>query len=215
MKKFFPTMIRPAHRIHSIIGALLVLLAASSPALAQTKPLIDLGSQAASDRVRSGTEQVTHELVSQGLAVGIESGDAKYPGITIHPDGDTWDLSDFGHIEARITNLGNVPLNLSMRIDNYASEKKSVWNVNRIRINAGSTETIKVVFGYDYGSKLGYELDSSKILSVLLFTGHTKEAKSFVIEQIVATGATGEKPPPQPRRHAYPSCGWICTRRES
>ncbi len=134
--------------------------------------------------------------VGTGIGVTIEPGNDQYPGLAIKPaDGSAWDLSQYGHVEVRIVNTGETQLNLSFRADNAGNWQNNPWNTESRSIKPGEASSIKVIFGYAYGFKPGYKLDSSKVSQVLLFTGKMSKPGSYRIESITAGGEPGEKPP--------------------
>ncbi|MEX1090314.1 MAG: glycoside hydrolase family 16 protein [Phycisphaeraceae bacterium] len=135
-----------------------------------------------------------------GLAVRIEAGDDGYPGLAISPkSGDAWDLSKYGHVEARIINTGDKALGVSLRVDNAGDWKKNPWNTEAKTIKPGETGTVKVIFGHQYGFKKGYALDPSKVVGLLVFTGKAGAERTFLIDSIVAGGEAGEKPAVNPK----------------
>jgi beta-glucanase (GH16 family) len=162
-------------------------------------PLIDFAGADAAQRCVPGCDQVTCQPGADGLAVTIAPGDNGYPGLNIKPEGKAWDLSRFGHIDARIVNTGEKAVSVSLRVDNAGDWRKNPWNTESTYLKPGETKTINVIFGYQYGKKRGYKLDAAKVVNLLFFTGKAKAATSFRIESIVAGGEAGEKPPVNPR----------------
>lgn len=143
--------------------------------------------------------QLTTVLGKDGITVTIQPGEAGYPGFTIVPsEGKTWDLGAFGHIEAKITNLGEKPLDISLRVDDNGDWKDSPTNTESTGIKPGETKTFKVVFGYSYGGKPSHKLKSEAVKQLLFFTGKKKVLASFRVEEILASGSAGEKPPVDP-----------------
>ena len=80
-----------------------------------------------------------------------------------------WDLSAYGHIELRATNLGTTPLALALRVDNAGTWQDNPWNTESATIKPGASGTVTVVFGYQYGHKKGYALKPGAVVSLLLF----------------------------------------------
>ncbi len=138
------------------------------------------------------------DTAAPGLVVKIAPGNAGYPGMEIKPPGPRWDLSQFGHIEARIVNTSQKALSVSLRVDEDGDWRDDPWNAESVYIKPGQTETGKVVFGYQYGMQPGYKLDPSKVAQVLVFTEKAKQPLSFRIESLVATGPAHEKPAVRP-----------------
>ncbi|MDQ2687712.1 MAG: glycoside hydrolase family 16 protein, partial [Armatimonadota bacterium] len=111
----------------------------------------------------------------------------------------SWDLSAFGHVEARVTNTGAQPLNLSLRVDNAGDWKDNPWNTESVSLKPGETGTVTTIFGYSYGKKPGYALKPGAVVNLLLFTGKSDAVQSFRIESLTADGPAGEKPPVAPQ----------------
>jgi beta-glucanase (GH16 family) len=195
------TSSRHVRALLALAAALATGLAGVVPA-AESLPLIDLSAPGIAARCSPSVAQVTFgqntDPVAPGLSVAIAAGDSGYPGIGIKPDGAAWDLSSFGHVEARIANTGAKELDLNLRLDNAGDWQKDPWNTESIRIKPGETGTAAVIFGYQYGLKPGYKLDPSKVVHVLLFTGKVTEPVSFRIESLTAAGPAGETPPVKP-----------------
>ncbi len=163
--------------------------------------LLDL-SGGVEKTVKASSEQVSVkagvDASKPGVVVEIAAGDEGYPGVTITPsDGETWDLSKFGHIEAVVTNTGDKTIGLTMRVDDDGSWKDNPWNATNASIKPGKTGKVEVIFGYSWG-KPAHKLNSSAIKRILLFTGKAKSAESFRIESVLAGGEAGEKPPVKP-----------------
>lgn len=174
----------------------------SASAHAGTLPLIDLSEAGALAQCTSGCRQVTFahskDASSPGLAVRIAAGDEGYPGLVIKPSGPVWDLSSFGHVEARIVNTGERTLHVSLRIDDDGDWRDNPWNAESVDIEPGQTQTGRVVFGYQYGLQPGYKLNPAKVVRLLVFTDKVKQPVTFRIESLLAAGPAGEKPPVRP-----------------
>lgn len=164
--------------------------------------LLDMSSGAALSQLSPSSTQVTYErsrdLQSPGIVVNVEAGNDGYPGVTIKPEGSAWDLSEFGHVEATITNTSDQSLHLSLRADDSGDWKNNPWNAEARSIKPGETQTIKVIFGYSYGYKKSHALKSDAVVKLLIFGGKAKKPYSFRIDEITAAGATGETPPVNP-----------------
>ncbi len=164
----------------------------------ETAQLFDLDGV----QLKPNSTQVTSSRqmtgVGTGLGVRIDAGDDGYPGLAIIPSPGSWNLSPYGHVQARVINTGDTPLHLSLRVDNAGDWKQNPWNTESKSIKPGESGTIKVIFGYAYGYKPSYKLDPSRVSQVLLFTGKLKSPASFLIESITAGGPAGEVPPVKP-----------------
>ncbi len=164
----------------------------------ESKSLINFDATGVESKLKSGCDQVTYKATDKGLVVNIAAGENGYPGLSIKPDKPAWNLSKFGYIEAKITNTGDSTVNVSLRVDNEGHWKTNPWNCESKSIKPGKTEVIKVIFGYQYGMKPGFKLNSSEIINLLIFSSKAKEAKQFRIDSIIAGGQSGDKPPIKP-----------------
>lgn len=177
----------------------LPVVRAQVPALPASKMIVDR-SEGIEKRLRPTSDQVTvarsNDPAAPGIVVTIRPGDEGYPGINIRPDGTAWDLSTFGHVEARVVNTGATPLSIALRLDNTG--KDNPWNTESVRLAPGKSSTIKTIFGHSYGFKTGYALQPAAVVNMMLFAGKSKEVQSFRIESVVAGGVAGEKPPVNP-----------------
>lgn len=180
--------------------ATLPFLPAACLAADATSPkiLLPLEDDAAPKNFEPSSEQVTVTSVPQGVAIAIAPGKDGYPGVNVKPPGGAWDLSQFGHVEARVTNTGDKTLSISLRLDNAGEWKDNPWNTESQSIKAGETGVVKVIFGYGYGLKKSFALNPAKIVNLVLFAGKSKEAQSFRLESLIADGLAGEKPPVNP-----------------
>lgn len=180
--------------------ATLPLLPAACVADDATPPkiLLPLEDDAALKNFQPSSEQVTLTSVPQGVAIAVAPGKDGYPGVNIKPDGGAWDLSNFGHVEARITNTGDKNLSVLLRVDNAGDWKTNPWNTESKNIKPGQTGVVKVIFGYAYDFKKNFALNPEKIVNMVLFVGKSKEDQSFRLESLTAAGPAGETPPIDP-----------------
>ena len=177
-------------------------MAAASPALAASTPLVDLSAAGTEQRVVAKNNQVTvarsDDAGTPGVIVTVQPGADAYPGVTIKPESPTWDLSAFGHVEAKVTNLGDAPLALVLQIDNAGDWHNAPWNAEQVTIKPGASGTVSVIFGFTYGHKPGYPLKSAEISRALVFVKKSDAVQSFRIDSIIAAGEAGEKPAVDP-----------------
>ena len=177
---------------------------AASQAQGPTKDLLNLSGDI-QKRVSPqwGAEgQVTaapsKDPATPGLMISIQPGKAGYPGVYVKPGDGKWDLSAFGHVEARIVNSGKTAALLAIRVDNPGDWQKAPWNTEQTYLKPGERGTVTVIFGHQYGHQPGYALKPKEIVGILLFSEKADSAKSFRIESLVAGGPAGEKPPVDP-----------------
>jgi len=156
----------------------------------------------AEKRATPTSDQVTvarsTDAAVPGIVVTIQPGKEDYPGIRIPPDGGSWDLAAYGHVEARVVNTGDKPLFLSLRVDNAGNWQDNPWNTESITLAPGASGTISTIFGYAYGKKPGFALNPAAVVNVLLFAGKSDSVQSFRLESLQAAGPAGEKPPVAP-----------------
>jgi len=192
------------------MAALLLAMAACQASAEKLAPQAEGGfaplisAQADNVTLKPNTPQVTASPAMTGLGTGVAvqlaAGDEGYPGVQILPKGaESWDLSKFGYVEAKVINTGERAINLSLRVDNAGDWQKNPFNTESRTIKPGESGTIKVIFGYAYGYKKGYALDPSSVPQVMLFTGKLKEPRSILIESLRAGGEPGEKPLVDPK----------------
>ncbi len=161
-------------------------------------PLLDLKAPGAERRltVRDAQESVTAspDAATPGSVVAIKPGPDKFPGIRIPAEGAPWDLAKYGYVEARLANLGAKPLVLTFSI---AGKEPGTSSVENVRLAPGKTETVRVYFGWQWGSTKG-NFDPSAVPELLLFTKTVTEDVSFRIEAVTAAGKPGDKPAANP-----------------
>ena len=135
------------------------------------------------------------------VATFAANGQNQWPGIEFHPQKGDWDLSAQGHVEIELKNTSAKPLSIGLRVDNSGDWRKSPWNSENIYLKPGEKRIGKVIFGYQYGFQKGYKLDPSKVRAVKVFlNGKSKEVRTLELGALIASGASGEKPPVDPSR---------------
>ena len=158
------------------------------------RPLLDVSkADIAGSFTTEAANQVSFTQTSSGLAVTVKPGEAGYPGIMSVP-ATPWDLSMYGHVEARVTNTGTSPITVALRLDNDGDWKKGPNNSEHIGLQPGKSGTIRLYFGYSFGKK-AFPLDSHKITRLLVFSTKTAKDQSYTIESLNLCGVPGEAPP--------------------
>ena len=179
-------------------GLLCLMLLGAAAAAPADLPLLEPAREGAEKRISTGTpDEVSFARGEKGVTVTIKPGKAGYPGVEVKPEGAVWDLSAFGHVDARVANTGTEPMTLSLRVDNDGNWQDNPWSCEHIALSAGETGTVRVRFGTSWG-KPGFALNPAKVIRLLLFIGKVKTEQSFRIESVVAGGSPGEKPPVKP-----------------
>jgi len=163
-------------------------------------PLVDMAAEEALARITPGQpDQVTVARAegAPGAVVTCRPGESDYPGIVLKPEAAVWDLSAFGHVDARVANTGTIASGVSVRLDNEGDWTTNPWSSETLWVGPGQTGTVRVYFGYSWG-KPGFALNPAKVTQLLVFVGKADQEQSLRIESIVAGGAPGEKPPVDP-----------------
>lgn len=164
-------------RVGRLLGVFLLLAAVIVSATraehaADRKVLLD-GKGEAARRLQPSSPQVSvspsRDAGAPGVVVTIATGKENYPGVRLEPEGKPWDLSRWGHLEARVVNTGGKPLTLSLRVDNAGDWRDEPWNTESITLAPGDAGTVTTIFGFSYGRKPGFALNSAAVSGLLLF----------------------------------------------
>ncbi|GIW77845.1 MAG: hypothetical protein KatS3mg104_2908 [Phycisphaerae bacterium] len=195
--------------LYQIVGYLIVGL---TPMVMAEQVLLD-ASKWDSSQIQSSSGQVRSEKTDAGLLVSIDPGNENYPGISILPvDGKAWDLSSFGHVRVDITNTGDKPLQLTIRVDDDGPWQSNPWNAENLSVAPGKSVSKKVIFGYSWGYKQAHALKTSAVTKVMVYAGKRKEPAAFRIDSVVADGSPGETPPQNPTAvRIIPENGFLMT----
>jgi beta-glucanase (GH16 family) len=196
---------RMARRARTAARLALCLLSLAAGAVAagaqrSTMPLIDLNGAGATKRITVSTPgEVSFGRADggSGIVVTCRPGKDAYPGITVKPEGAVWDLSEFGYVQARVTNIGAAPVTVCLRVDDDGDWTTNPWNAENAALAAGETGVVRVRFGYSWG-KPGFALHPARIARLLLFTSKPQSAQTFRVGAIEAGGRPGDKPPVNP-----------------
>lgn len=205
---------RPALGKTLIALAALVLLPAVLHAAEPARKLLLDPADAAAPQLKPTVPQVTAarsaDPAAPGFVVTIQPGQASYPGVNIPAPGAAWDLSAFGHVEARLTNLGAKPVSITLRVDNAGDWSNNPFNAEAIPLKPGASGTVTTIFGFSYGRQPGFELKPAAVVNLLIFATKSPEPQSFRIDWIAAAGPAGEKPPVNPNNiRVTPAGGMI------
>ena len=165
------------------------------------KPLIDFASPDAVKEVQPAKGVPVGSTVTvdkTGIVANFaprQQGDADHPGFHVFPaTGKFWDLSAYGHVEAKITNTGEQGL---MAVMHVSDEGDAYWSESKLEfvsIKPGETKTLKVIFGYQKGFQPGVSVKVDKIQEIFFFLYSSPLPHSFRIEELKAAGAAGERP---------------------
>ena len=190
---------RPAHSRLLAPALALASLFATAQADEPPKPLLEI-KPGAERRLVPSSAQVTVAPAdpAPGLVVSIQPGPEGYPGVSLKPEQGTWDLSKFGHIEARVVNTGAKTEMIALRVDNAGRWQDNPNNTENVYLQPGEAKTIVTIFGYANGRKPGFALKPGAVTGIILFTTKAGTAQSFRLESLTAAGPAGEKPPVDP-----------------
>lgn len=164
------------------------------------RPLIDLKADEQS-KLMPSSKQVTisRPQNGKGVVISIQPGNDGYPGVSLKPEsGEVWDLSKYGHVEARVVNLGEKALSLALRVDNPGNWQDNPYNTENVHLEPGEARTITTIFGYAFGQKPGFRLKPEAVSGVLVFASKSSAAQSFRIDSLEAAGPRGETPAADP-----------------
>jgi beta-glucanase (GH16 family) len=172
--------------------------AASAAATLPPKPLIDVTAPDALKHIRENYGAPVYTISGKAITVQLPAAKANYPGIQVFPNPDdpkaTWDFSQYGHIEMKITNKSNAVIKPSLSIDGeFAGQPARDTEI--MGVKPGETKVLKVIFGYAFGMKPAQKVDPSKVKQVLIYLTKSTEDQTFVIEDLQAAGPKGEQPP--------------------
>lgn len=174
---------------------------ADGPSNGVPKTLLEM-REGVEKRLTPSSDQVTvtrsPDPAAPGVVVTIQPGKEYYPGVSIKAEGAAWNLSAFGHVEARVVNLGTKPLSLALRVDNAGDWSDNPWDTESVYLEPGKSGTVTTIFGYSYGQKPGYALKPGAVVNMMLFAGKSDAVQSFRVEALTAGGPAGEKPPVLP-----------------
>jgi hypothetical protein len=122
--------------------------------------------------------------------------DGKHPGCHVVPaTGKSWDLSAYGHVEAKITNTSDkMRFDVVMHVVDEGVGYTAERNMEAIGLKPGETKTLKVIFGYQKGFKPGPPLKASSVTEIYFYVWDKAQARAFRVEELKAGGAAGERP---------------------
>jgi beta-glucanase (GH16 family) len=183
-----------------LVSVSLVLRGDDAPAAGPApKLLIDPSSPGAASQVKPNFGAPVYTLDKTGISVQLPAGKGNYAGIQVYPPGGaaTWDLTPYGHIEAKITNTGTTAVRFNI-VAKGVAQGAPAQDAEIFGIKPGETKVVKVFFGYVYGFHPGPALEQDSVNQIILFVGKTTVDQSFRVENLQAAGAVGEKPPFNP-----------------
>lgn len=185
--------------LHLIAWLVFAATSVSSAAEGDPYALLEADAVGAARLVPSSAKVNAAAAKEGGIEVAIQPGGGGYPGVALKPEAkEAWDLSKFGHVEARIVNTGAARLMLSLRVDNAGDWQDNPWNTESLTLAPGESGSVVTVFGHSFGGKPGFPLKPAAVTGLMLFAAGSEARQSFRIEALQAAGAAGEKPPSDP-----------------
>ena len=189
--------------VSAVVGALSMGVASvQAHGATPTRALLEM-KPGAEKRLKPSSEQVSvagsGDSGAPGVVVTISPGKEGYPGVSLRPpESAAWNLSRFGHVTARVVNLGAKPLTLALRLDNAGNWSDNPTNTEMVTLSPSRKGTATTIFGFSYGGKPGFPLRSSAVVNLLLFAAKSDVVQRFRLESLVAGGPAGETPPIAP-----------------
>ncbi len=139
-----------------------------------------------------------------GISLSFPIQPAPHTGVHVTPaKGTSWDLSAYGHVQAKVTNTGKKSLPFVMHVVNGKEEPREEKNSEPFTIKPGETRNLTVYFGYQYGFEPSVSFDSSNVREIYMFIYDTADPHGFRVEELKAGGVPGEKPYIDPNALTY------------
>ena len=168
--------------------------------------LIDFASPDASKQV-TATQGIpansTVAVEKTGITLSFQpqqATDGKHPGVHVTPaTGKSWDLSSYGHVEAKLTNTSDKRFDVVMHVVDEGVTFTAERNMEFVGLSPGETKVLKVIFDYQKGFKPGPPLKSSSVTEIYIYVWDKAQARAFRIEELKAAGVAGEKPEEAPK----------------
>ncbi|MCC5843061.1 MAG: glycoside hydrolase family 16 protein [Verrucomicrobia bacterium] len=149
--------------------------------------LLDLGDHDAIQRMRYHDSRGRVE--DEKLHVTFQSG-SPYPNVQFPVPPGGWDLTAFGGVEVTVTNPGDRAVTAHMRVDNPGRWEDEPWNTNRIRVGAGETETLRMVFG-ESNDAPGFPLNPARVSAIQVFLIRPRQDTELIFSGLKAWGTPG------------------------
>jgi beta-glucanase (GH16 family) len=158
----------------------------------------DAASKFVPDDQANGQVTVEASKDPAGVTLTVAPGTSGYPGVWIKPEGGKpWDFSAYGHVEAKITNLGTERVVVVIRMDDD-SDGGQTNNADKFALKPGETRVCKALFGYSWGGPSA-SIKTGGVTSLTIFTNKITTAPAILrIESLEAAGPVGEKLPVNP-----------------
>lgn len=137
------------------------------------------------------TRDAKVSVVNEGGQLGLRldfGASIPYPNVSFAPTNGSWDLSKHGAASIEVTNVGEYPARVGVRLDNEGPASARRWVSGGQVIPPGQTRTIRVEFSPGGGA---YQLSSSSVTAMQIFLNRPDKPVSIVVKSISATGEPG------------------------
>ncbi|MHC4830155.1 MAG: fimbrial biogenesis chaperone [Planctomycetota bacterium] len=208
-------------RIGRWVGLLLIGMLLASSAMADEIVLLDFEGAFKAESVEARDAKVRVVGKTGQRALRIRTGhQAAWPGITLEPVRDVWNLARFRYLEADLRNVGSSAMGVSVRIDSPGGNGKRGSITGHLRLEPGEAQTLRIRLdrtppdwmpveglfamrglpgGYRPGEKT---IDPARIIQLIVFTNRPDQDHAFEIDAVRAGGSFVEpawvSKPPKP-----------------
>lgn len=121
------------------------------------------------------------------LKLKVNATKLKWPGVSLVPSEQSWDLSKFAGINLKIKNTSAAKIKVGVRIDNPKAPGYVVNNSKGINIPAGETKDLNLVFGTSHGH-VRKPINTKKITGICIFFDHPKPDYTMEVLDIAPVG---------------------------
>ena len=141
---------------------------------------------------------------SSGVTATFPADDSSEDGFYIRPASGNWDLTNWGHITVRMINRGKARIAGQLRVaEDNPRWQDEPWNTETFAVDAGTSITKTVIFGYGWGYNKGKAIKTDRIREVdIILGGNKTDERILRIEDLKAAGYAGEKPPTDPNKQS-------------
>jgi beta-glucanase (GH16 family) len=114
-------------------------------------------------------------------------GATSYPGVAFEAPDPAWNLMPYAGVEVDVTNPGDRPLRVALRVDNPGAGSAEHWNAEVTNVAAGETKTLRVRFGQSWGGP-AYDLDPSRVTQALVYLERPRRDAELLVHEVRAFG---------------------------
>jgi beta-glucanase (GH16 family)/uncharacterized cupredoxin-like copper-binding protein len=136
---------------------------------------------------------LAHRVDERGASVALADGrlvvtfsaNERWPAAALKPVARRWDLSNFKSVSAQVTNVGDEPARIAMRVDNLGADGQRNCNTEALTLVPGQTQNLTVTFGQSWG-KPAFALDSANVVAILFITEDPRSQVKLAIDNVIA-----------------------------